>query len=192
MTEQGDPGTGDALIVVDMQQDFLPGGALGVAGGDRVVPLINRWIERFEAAGLPIVYSRDWHPPDHCSFVPQGGIWPEHCVADSPGAAFPPSLTVSRAPVIVSKATAKDEEAYSAFQGTGLADLLRARGVQRCFLAGLATDYCVRATVEDALAAGFEAVVLTDGVRAVELEEGDGERALAAMRAAGARLVSGA
>lgn len=192
MAEQGDPGTGDALVVVDMQQDFLPGGALGVAGGDTIIPLINRWVERFEAAGLPVIYSRDWHPPDHCSFVPEGGIWPVHCVADSPGAAFSPSLTLPRAPLIVSKATHKDEEAYSAFQGTGLADLLRGRGVNRCFLAGLATDYCVRATVEDALAAGFEAVVLTDGIRAVELEEGDGERALAAMQAAGARLVSGA
>lgn len=179
---------GDALLVVDVQRDFLPGGALGVPDGDAVVPILNRYIERFRAQALPIAFTRDWHPPDHCSFLPQGGPWPPHCVADSPGAAFAAALDIPAEAHIVSKATCREADAYSGFEGTHLADWLRQRCVRRVFVGGLATDYCVQATVRDALAAGFEAVVLADAIRAVEVQAGDGARALTAMQDAGARF----
>ena len=177
---------GDALLVVDVQRDFLPGGALGVRGGDAVVPALNRYLAAARSHGAPVVATRDWHPAGHCSFAARGGPWPPHCVAGTTGAAFSPDLALPQDAVIVSKATGPDEEAYSAFAGTGLAQRLRDRGVRRVLVGGLATDYCVLHTVRDARAAGFEAVVLEDAVRAVELAAGDGERALAAMKAAGA------
>lgn len=182
----GGPGPGDALIVVDMQRDFLPGGALAVAEGDQVVPLLNRYIARFERAGLPTVFTRDWHPQNHCSFRAQGGPWPPHCVAHSAGAAFAPGLALPASAHLVSKAATAEADAYSGFQGTTLAQWLRAQGSQRLFVGGLATDYCVRETVCDALAAGFAVVLLRDAVRAVEVQPGDGARAEQAMRAAGA------
>lgn len=182
---------GDALLVVDLQRDFLPGGALGVAGGDAVVAVADRLLRTFSAAGLPVFLSRDWHPPDHCSFVARGGPWPPHCVAGTDGAAFAPGLPVPPQAVVISKATRPDRDAYSAFDGTGLARALQARGVTRLWLCGLATDYCVRATALDARRAGFGVVVMADGVRAVELEPGDGARALAALRGAGATVLTG-
>lgn len=180
------PGPGDALIVVDVQRDFLPGGALAVAEGDQVVPVLNRYIAHFEQAGLPSVFTRDWHPANHCSFRAQGGPWPPHCVTDSAGAAFAPGLVLPASGHVVSKAATAEADAYSGFQGTGLADWLRARGCRRLFVGGLATDYCVRETVRDALAAGFAVVLLRDAVRAVEVQPGDGARAEQAMREAGA------
>jgi nicotinamidase/pyrazinamidase len=180
------PGPGDALLVVDVQNDFLPGGSLAVPDGDRVVPVLNRYIARFVAADLPVFATRDWHPPDHCSFAPRGGPWPPHCVAGSPGAAFAPALELPVGTTVVSKADSPERDAYSGFQGTDLADGLRAQGVRRVFVGGLATDYCVLHTVQDALAAGFAVVLLTDAVRAVEIKPGDGARALAAMQDAGA------
>jgi nicotinamidase/pyrazinamidase len=183
------PRTGDALLVVDLQHDFLPGGALGIARGDAVLPVANRLIADFQARGLPVVLSRDWHPPDHCSFEAQGGPWPVHCVAGSHGAAFTPVLKMPGDAIIISKATRADQEAYSAFDGTGLLDQLRERGVRRVWLCGLATDYCVRATTLDARRAGFEAVVVEDGICAVDVNPGDGARALAELRAAGAALL---
>ncbi|WP_137893137.1 nicotinamidase [Ramlibacter sp. 2FC] len=177
---------GDALIVVDVQRDFLPGGALAVAEGDQVVPVLNHYIARFEQADLPTVFTRDWHPRDHCSFRAQGGPWPPHCVADSAGAAFAPGLALPPSGHLVSKATTAEADVYSGFQGTGLADWLRERGCRRLFVGGLATDYCVRETVRDALAAGFAVVLLRDAVRAVEVQPGDGARAEQAMREAGA------
>ncbi len=185
------PGPGDALIVVDVQNDFLPGGALAVSDGDEVVPVMNAWAGRFRAAGCPVVYTRDWHPANHCSFAAQGGPWPPHCVRDSDGAAFAPGLDVPDDAIIVSKATTPSAEAYSGFQGTDLAEELRRLGVRRLTVGGLATDYCVLATVRDALAAGFEVTVATDAVRAVDVEAGDGERALAEMSEAGATLLPG-
>ena len=184
----GGPGLrpGDALIVVDVQRDFLPGGALAVAEGDQVVPVLNRYIARFEQAGLPTVFTRDWHPENHCSFRAQGGPWPPHCVADSAGAAFAPGLVLPASGHVVSKAATVEADAYSGFQGTSLAQWLRAQGSRRLFIGGLATDYCVRETVCDALAAGFAVVLLRDAVRAVEVQPGDGARAEQAMRAAGA------
>ena len=185
-----EPGEGDALVIVDVQKDFLPGGALGVTDGSAVVPVLNGWIERFAAAGRPVIFTRDWHPPDHCSFEDQGGTWPAHCVADSDGAAFAGDLRVPADAMIVSKAVQPDEEAYSGFQGTGLSGTLRDLGIRRLYIGGLATDYCVKATVEDACRAGLEVVVIGAGVRAVEVNAGDGARALEAMRSAGAELLA--
>ncbi|MCY3698940.1 MAG: isochorismatase family protein [Gemmatimonadetes bacterium] len=180
------PGRGDALLVVDVQKDFLPGGALAVPDGDAVIPPLNEALRAFSEARLPIFATRDWHPPDHCSFVEQGGLWPLHCVAGTSGAAFPNSLRLPASAVVISKADDPAAEAYSAFSGTDLADRLADRGVGRVFAGGLATDYCVLRTVLDARAAGLDAVVLDDAVRAVDVETGDGARAIARMRAAGA------
>lgn len=182
---------GDALLVVDVQYDFLPGGSLGIAGADAVIAPLNAWIARFRAAGLPILATRDWHPADHCSFVAQGGIWPPHCVAGTPGARFHADLALPEDCVVVSKATRKDAEAYSSFAGTDLAGHLRRLGVKRLFIGGLATDYCVLNTVEDGVRLGYAAMVLIACIRAVNVRPGDGERALAAMFAAGAVPVEG-
>ena len=186
------PDSGDALIVVDVQNDFLPGGALAVPAGDAVVPVLNRYITRFDQQNLPIFATRDWHPPAHCSFRAQGGPWPPHCVAGTPGAELARGLVLPARTQLISKATRPESDAYSGFQGTDLAARLRELGCRRVFIGGLATDYCVRATALDALAAGFEVVVLRDAVRAVEVEPGDGERALAAMTEGGARIAAAA
>jgi len=185
-TERLDLRPGDALLVVDVQNDFLPGGALPVPHGDGVIPILNAYIRRFEAAGLPIVATRDWHPPDHCSFRQRGGPWPPHCIAGTPGADFAPGLELPTTATVVSKATEPDREAYSGFQGTNLERMLRNQGVRRLFIGGLATDYCVLQTVLDALNRGFEVYLLRDAVRAVDATPGDGARALARMEAAGA------
>ena len=186
------PGPGDALLVVDLQHDFLPGGALGVGGGAAVIEPINRCIGLFASRGLPVFASRDWHPADHCSFQAQGGPWPIHCVAGSHGAAFTEALRLPPGTTVVSKATQRDREAYSALDGTGLHERLLALRVHRLFVTGLATDYCVRATAADALALGLQVVVLRDTVAAVDVQPGDGERALAEIRAAGGRVVDSA
>jgi nicotinamidase/pyrazinamidase len=182
------PAQGDALIIVDVQRDFLPGGTLAVPGGTAVVPPLTQCAKAFAGAGLPVFATRDWHPPDHCSFRQQGGQWPVHCVAGTAGAQFPPALVLPPDTQIVSKGTSSAAEAYSGFQGTDLAVRLRASGCRRVFIGGLATDYCVRATAEDALAAGFAVVVLEDAVRPVDVNEGDGARALAELCAHGAHL----
>lgn len=183
-------GPGDALIVVDVQRDFLPGGALGVPAGDQVIAPINRAVGMFERAGLPIFYSRDWHPSDHVSFKARGGPWPRHCVAGTDGAAFAPTLRVPASAVLISKATTPDRDAWSAFQGTTLASQLRAQNVRRVYVGGLATDYSVKATVLDAKREGFDVKVLKDAVRAVNVQPGDGERALQEMQQSGAQLTT--
>jgi len=182
------PDANDALIVVDVQRDFLPGGALAVARGDEVVAPLNRAMRAFERAGRPVFASRDWHPADHCSFKARGGPWPPHCVAGTPGAEFAEGLQLPRSAVVVSKAESPQADSYSAFGGTDLAQQLARRGVRRVYVGGLATDYCVLNTVLDARAAGLEVVVLRDAVRAVDVAAGDGERAIAKMEQAGARL----
>jgi nicotinamidase/pyrazinamidase len=179
---------GDALLLVDLQSDFLPGGSLPVPQGDTALQGARRALERFRHAGLPVAASRDWHPADHCSFRAQGGPWPVHAVAGSPGADFGPGLELPGEACIVSKGTRAAREAYSAFDGTELQRELDARGTRRLFVAGLATDWCVRASVLDACALGYEVVVLGDAVAPVEAHPGDGARALAEMAAAGARL----
>lgn len=164
------PQSTDALLVVDVQRDFCDGGALGVEGGSEVVPLINSILPRFQC----IVFSRDWHPANHCSFsdAPQfvDASWPVHCVQDTPGAAFHASLEVPEGARIVSKATDPSVDAYSAFEGTDLESFLRDASITRVYVCGLATDYCVKATALDAKAAGFEVVVLADACRAVDPE----------------------
>jgi nicotinamidase/pyrazinamidase len=189
MSESNQIGDGDALLIVDVQTDFLPGGALAVPGGDQVVPVINRCIELFRKRRLPIFATRDWHPPDHCSFDSEGGAWPRHCVAGSDGAGFARGLRLPPESEVIDKDTEKDEESYSGFEGTGLADILTRAGVTRLFVGGLATDYCVKHTVLAALELGFEALVMRDAVRAVDLNPGDGEAALEEMRQRGARLI---
>jgi nicotinamidase/pyrazinamidase len=178
-------GPNDALLVVDVQNDFLPGGALGIAGGDAIVEPLNRVLAAWRARGLPVYLSRDWHPPGHCSFAAQGGPWPEHCVAGTHGAAFAPQLAAAPGDVIISKATHRDKDAYSALDATPLAASLRERGISRLLIGGLATDYCVRATGLDARAAGLGVVVLEDAVCAVNVHPGDSERALRELADAG-------
>ncbi len=181
-------GPGDALLIVDVQNDFLPGGSLAVPRGDRIIPALHRSIACFQARALPVVATRDWHPAAHCSFEEQGGPWPPHCVAGTAGAAFAPALRLPDTALVVSKGTEVERDAYSGFEGTDLAPRLRALKVERLFVGGLATEYCVLATVMAARAAGFQAVLLTDAIAAIDLEPGDGERAIASMEQAGARL----
>jgi nicotinamidase/pyrazinamidase len=181
----------DALIVVDVQNDFCPGGSLAVPGGDEVVAVLNRYIARFAAAGLPIIATRDWHPPKTTHFKSYGGVWPPHCVQETGGAAFHPNLKLPASAIVVSKGTAADEDSYSGFQGkddTGkpLAELLHGRGVKRIFVGGLATDYCVKHTVIDGLKRGFAVSLLGDAIRGVDLNPDDSAKALGEMRAAGA------
>lgn len=178
---------GDAMIVVDVQNDFLPGGNLAVPEGDRVVPVLNRYLDTFAARALPIYATRDWHPGNHCSFKAQGGPWPPHCVAGSPGAAFAPGLKLPAQTTIVSKAIAADKDAYSGFEGTDLDARLRAQNVQRVFVGGLATDYCVLNTVRDAHRLGYEVYLLTDAIRAVNVKPDDGRKAEEEMQRLGAK-----
>src|SRR5690349_2291166 len=174
---------GDALLLVDVQLDFCPGGALPIAHGDRVVPVLNRAIADARQAGIPIFASRDWHPAGHPSFAAQGGPWPPHCLQDTPGAAFHPDLHLPPDAHIVTKGTRFDKDQYSAFDETDLAAELRRDGVRRVWIGGLAQDVCVRATALDAVTAGFEAHLLVAGTRPVTPE--GGVRALEEMRAAG-------
>ncbi|MEW6320327.1 MAG: nicotinamidase [Acidobacteriota bacterium] len=190
MTEPFSLQTGDALIVVDVQNDFLPGGSLAVADGHAVVEPLNRYIAAFEARELPVYFTRDWHPPDHSSFVARGGPWPPHCVADTTGAAFAPGLRLPQHAVVISKATSREADAYSGFEGTDLDHRLQAQGVRRVFVGGLATDYCVLNTVRDALEHKYETYLLTDAIRAVDVTPGDGDRARAEMERRGARPIT--
>lgn len=178
--------THDALLIVDIQNDFLPGGALGIPGGDAVIAVLQAYLRRFEAHHLPIYLTRDWHPPRHCSFLAQGGPWPPHCVAFTPGALPPDRFEIPASAVIIYKAFEADREAYSAFQETPLHRHLQALGVRRLFIGGLATDYCVLNTVKDARALGYAVCLLTDGIQAVNLQPDDGRRAEATMVELGA------
>jgi nicotinamidase/pyrazinamidase len=187
--------TRDALVVVDLQNDFCPGGALAVRGGDAIVPVVNRYLDRFGEAGAPVFLTRDWHPPVTAHFQAYGGVWPPHCVQGTPGAAFHPGLAPPVEAVIVSKGMDPEQDAYSGFQaqdpsGQPLPAILAERGVRRLYVGGLATDYCVRATALDALREGFEVVVLADAIGAVDLAPGDGARAIDEMQGAGARLAT--
>lgn len=184
-------GEHDALIVVDVQNDFLPGGALAVNDGDAVIPVINECMRQSQAKRVPVYATRDWHPADHCSFAENGGIWPKHCVADSPGAQFAEGLALPDDVTIVNKGAVTDKEAYSGFQGTDLADQLHAKGIERVIVGGLATDYCVLHTVNDALANGFDVALLTHAIRAVDLDSGDGDRAIESMLEQGAKIHDG-
>ena len=170
-----------ALIAVDVQSDFLPGGSLAVRDGDEVVAPLLRLVR---SCGL-VVASRDFHPANHCSFSAQGGPWPAHCVIGTAGAALHPRIDAI-AQLVVSKGMDPSADQYSAFDGTRLAAMLHARGIRRLVIGGLATDYCVRATALAGRAEGFDVEVVVEAVRAVDVEPGDGARALDEMRAAGA------
>jgi nicotinamidase/pyrazinamidase len=181
-----------ALLVVDVQNDFCPGGALAVPEGDAVLGPLNARIAEMRAAGAPIYASRDWHPPTTTHFAP-AGPWPPHCVAQTPGAAFHPALQLPASTVILTKGNQSGSDGYSAFEGrtlagTTLADDLRSRGVTHLVVGGLATDYCVRASVLDARRLGFDVTVLRDAIRGVDVNPGDSERALEEMQAAGATV----
>ena len=176
-----------ALIVVDVQNDFCPGGALAVKDGDKIIPPLNALVDAFTTSNLPVCFTRDWHPPDHSSFRENGGPWPSHCVRNSRGARFYPDLHVPKNALVVSKATEPDKEAYSGFQGTDLSSTLKRMGVTELFVGGLATDYCVKNTVGDALEEGFLVNVLTDCVRGVNLKRTDSAKALRWMKVRGAK-----
>jgi nicotinamidase/pyrazinamidase len=175
----------DALIIVDVQSDFCPGGALAVPQADEVIPAINRLLEHRWLS----VATMDWHPAEHCSFEPHGGPWPPHCVQETPGAELHPELDAHRIQLIISKATRHDKDAYSGFDGTELAKILHEKGVKRVVVAGIATDYCVSATAHDALKEGFEVFVLEDAIRGVDVNPGDCQRALEELRKAGAQVI---
>ncbi len=176
----------DALVVVDPQNDFLPGGPLAVAQGMRIFEPINRIAPHF----AHVFASRDWHPSDHAYFAANGGPWPYHCLAKTPGAAFSDQLHLEHIDAIVDKGTDPRTDGYSAFAGTKLEEALRKLGITRIFIAGLATDYCVKMTSIYAAANGFEAIVLTDAIAAVNVEPGDEADALEAMRACGVRFAT--
>lgn len=176
-----------ALVVVDIQSDFCPGGALAVAHGDEIIPKVNKLIRAFEGAGMPLYFTRDWHPRNHVSFKAYGGQWPAHCVQNTPGASFHPSLAVPSGAKVVDKGTLQTEDAYSGFQGTDLARNLRGLGVKQVYVAGLATDYCVKKTVIDGAAKGFETYVVADCVKGVNLKRADSATAMRAMLSKGAR-----
>lgn len=184
------PHTGDVLLIVDVQNDFLPGGSLAVPRGDEVVLVINRYLQIFAAYRLPVYATRDWHPERHCSFLAQGGPWPPHCIADTRGAQFAASLQLPSSAVIISKATTVEQDAYSGFQGTNLDQLLRTANIRRLFIGGLATDYCVLNTVRDALQLGYEVLLLGDAIRAVDVQSGDGLRAEEEMTKLGAQRIT--
>ncbi len=175
-----------ALVVVDFQNDFTPGGALAVRDGDEIAGPVNALVatEEFDL----VVATRDWHPPEHRSFAEHGGPWPVHCVQGTDGAELHPALDPAQVDVIVDKGQDPDTEGYSGFEATDLAALLRARGVDEVTIVGLATDYCVKHTALDALREGFRVTVDPTAVRAVEVQEGDGERALDEVRRAGGRV----
>jgi nicotinamidase/pyrazinamidase len=176
----------DALLITDIQKDFLPGGALPVEGGDEIIPVLNGYSRRFEDAKAHVFASRDWHPPNHISFKAQGGPWPPHCVQNTAGAKFSPDLKLPAGVVVISKATNPEHESYSAFDGTSFAHELRMCDVKRLFVGGLATDYCVVNTVHDARKLGYETVVLMDATLGINVEPGDVDRAIEAMLKAGA------
>ncbi len=175
----------DALLVTDVQNDFLPGGALPVPQGAQVIPVLNVYARKFQESGANIFASRDWHPANHVSFKTQGGPWPPHCVQETEGAKFHPDLKLPKNTHIISKATRPDHEAYSAFDGTELANELYKLGVKRFFIGGLATDYCIVNSVLDARKLGFETVVLMDAIRGINVHAGDTDRAVDSMVKAG-------
>jgi nicotinamidase/pyrazinamidase len=180
----------DALILVDIQNDFLPSGNLAVADGDKIIPVINKYIRIFKEKNLPIIATRDWHPPDHCSFKKAGGIWPVHCVAGTMGAEFSDKLDLPNTLLIISKATQHDKDAYSGLDDTSLDDELKKRRILRVWVGGLATDYCVLNTVKDFLVLSYKVILLIDAIKAVNLNPADGKKAESEMINSGARAIT--
>lgn len=178
---------GDALMIVDVQKDFCPGGALPIEDGDKVVPILNRWIAAAVARGVPIHASRDWHPVGHISFNERGGPWPPHCLQDSDGARFHSNLELPDSAVIVTKGVRFDQDQNSAFDQTGIVEQLRKDGIQRLLVGGLAEDVCVLATALDARREGFEVALIADATRPVSTQKG--EKARKKMRDSGVHFV---
>jgi nicotinamidase/pyrazinamidase len=187
MAAKHDLASGDALLIVDVQNDFCPGGALAIKGGDQIIPVVNAWIRDFTERGLTVLASRDWHPAHHPSFEQEGGRWPRHCLQDTAGAAFHPGLALPASATVVTKGVRFDQDQNSAFDQTGLEALLGRQGIRRLFVAGLALDVCVLATAVDARKLGFEVVLISDATRAVNARNAD--EALALMRAAGVHIL---
>ncbi len=186
---------GDALLIVDVQRDFTPGGALPAPDGDRIVPVLNEYARRFAARGLPVFASRDWHPPQTAHFLAFGGPWPPHCVQNTEGAAFHPDLALPDGAHVVSKGMDPVDHGYSAFEavlddGRSLDRALADLAVRRLFVGGIATDYCVRASVLDAAIHGYVPVLLLDAIKGIDVEPGDVDRALDEMARAGARTIT--
>lgn len=180
--------TKKALIVVDVQNDFCPGGTLAVPHGDHVVAPLNKLIDEFLERGDPVYKSRDWHPPTTKHFTAYGGTWPVHCVQNTEGAAFHPALHNDPRITVISKGLG-NTDGYSAFDETELGSQLKQAGVEEVVVGGLATDYCVKHTVLDALKQGYKVKAVEEAMRPVELRPGDGERAIEEMRAAGAEII---
>ncbi len=183
-----------ALLIVDVQRDFCPGGSLAVADGDEIIPVINRYIRLFTAQGFPVLASRDWHPKNSVHFKTGGGQWPDHCVQGTEGAKFHPGLQLPDDTVVLSKGMNPDrDDEYSGFQsvtgdGQHFADYLARNGIGHLLVCGIATDYCVRETVLDSLRNGFAVTLLKDAVRGVDIQPGDCDRAISEMEAAGAEI----
>lgn len=169
---------GDDLLVIDIQNDFLPGGSLAVPEGDQVIPVLNGYIDRFINHQLPVFATRDWHPANHCSFIQQGGPWPEHCIADSKGAEFAAGLHLPVSAYVISTGTGVEQDGYSGFENPALKEQLENAGARRLFIGGLATDYCVLNTVREALNYHYRVLLLTDALRAVNIHRQDGENAI--------------
>lgn len=186
---------GSALIIVDMQYDFLPGGSLPVAGGDDLIATLNRYIDLFEARGQPILATRDWHPAATTHFKAHGGVWPAHCVQGTHGAELHADLRLPESAIVISKGMGATEDAYSGFQGADpsgrpLASVLRELEVNHLYIGGVATDYCTLATTLSALAEGFDVTVLLDTIRGINLKPGDIENAIADMVRNGAEVTT--
>ncbi len=184
-----------ALVVVDFQNDFCPGGALPVPEGDKIADTLNSYIERFTEKGLPVFASKDWHPAQTSHFKEYGGIWPPHCVMGTKGAEFHPALRLPEDAIILLKGDREDEDAYSVFQahtedGRPFKKVLEDMSIEHLYVGGLATDYCVKATVLDALKEGFRVTLLLDAIKGVDVEEGDSERAIEEMRQNGAETIT--
>src|SRR3954453_8730598 len=184
-----------ALVIVDMQYDFLPAGSLPVAGGDDVISTLNRYIELFQTSGRPILATRDWHPPETTHFQAQGGVWPVHCVQGTHGAEFHEDLRLPESTIVISKGMGANEDAYSGFQGTdssgrALSTVLRELGVDHLYIGGVATDYCTVSTTLSALSEGFKVTVLLDTIRGINLKPGDIENAIAEMVRKGADVAT--
>jgi len=175
--------------VVDMQNDFFPGGRLAAAGGNEIIRVLNRYLAYFAAHQLPVFATRDWHPLSHCSFQSQGGPWPPHCIAGSDGAALHPDLKLPANAHIISKATSQETDAYSGFTGTQLNELLQSLHIHRVFISGIATEYCVLNTVKDALRLQYITFVLIDAICAINQQPEEGQRALEEMIRLGARPI---
>jgi nicotinamidase/pyrazinamidase len=178
----------DALLIVDVQNDFCPGGSLAVEQGDAVVPVLNEYVRKL---GIPVYASRDWHPVKTEHFKEFGGRWPPHCIRETEGAAFHRDLKLPKDTIVVTKGTHPTDDGYSAFEGVAadgraLAYVLRSNGIKRLYLGGLTTDYCVRSSALDALGEGFEVVLLTDAIRGIDVKPGDADRAIEQVIRAGA------